>query len=143
MLSWWLSGKEPTCQCRRHDLIPGQEDTLEKETATHSSILAWEIPWTDELGGITKRIRYNLATKQYQCQNYHKQMTRGKSILFKKKKSTVSKYIVVVQLLSRVQLFATPWTAACQVSLSFTISWSLLRHTCIESVMRYIVHASF
>ena len=26
----------------------GQKDTLEKEIATHSSILAWEIPWTDE-----------------------------------------------------------------------------------------------
>ena len=29
----------------------GQEDLLEKETATHSSILAWEIPWTEEAGG--------------------------------------------------------------------------------------------
>ena len=28
----------------------GQEDLLEKETATHSSILAWEIPWTEEPG---------------------------------------------------------------------------------------------
>ena len=28
----------------------GQEDTLEKETATHSSILAWEIPWTEGPG---------------------------------------------------------------------------------------------
>ena len=27
----------------------GQKDTLEKEMATHSSILAWEIPWTEEL----------------------------------------------------------------------------------------------
>ena len=30
----------------------GQEDPLEKEMATHSSILAWRIPWTDELGGL-------------------------------------------------------------------------------------------
>ena len=30
----------------------GQEDTLEKEMATHSSILAWEIPWTEEPGGL-------------------------------------------------------------------------------------------
>ena len=30
----------------------GQEDPLEKETATHSSILAWEIPWTEEPGGL-------------------------------------------------------------------------------------------
>ena len=30
----------------------GQEDPLEKEMATHSSILAWEIPWTQEPGGL-------------------------------------------------------------------------------------------
>ena len=40
-----------------------------------------------------------------------------------------------VQLLSHVQLFATPWTAACQASLSITISRSSLRLTSIESVM--------
>ena len=41
----------------------------------------------------------------------------------------------VVQSLSCVRLFVTPWTAACQVSLSFTISWSLLKLMSIESVM--------
>ena len=41
----------------------------------------------------------------------------------------------VVQLLNCVQLFATPWTAACQASLSFTISWSLLKLLSIELVM--------
>ena len=30
----------------------GQEDSLEKEMAIHSSILAWEIPWTEEPGGL-------------------------------------------------------------------------------------------
>ena len=30
----------------------GQEDSLEKEMATHSSILAWKIPWTEEPGGL-------------------------------------------------------------------------------------------
>ena len=40
-----------------------------------------------------------------------------------------------VQLLSRVQLFVTPWTAACQASLSITNSQSLLKLTSIESVM--------
>ena len=30
----------------------GQEDPLEKEMATHSCILAWRIPWTEELGGL-------------------------------------------------------------------------------------------
>ena len=41
----------------------------------------------------------------------------------------------VVQLLSHVQLLAAPWTAACQASLSFTISWSLLKLMSIESVV--------
>ena len=45
------------------------------------------------------------------------------------------KHISSVQLLSRVQLFATPWTAACQASLSITDSWSLLKLTSIKSVM--------
>ena len=30
----------------------GQEDPLEKEMGTHSSVLAWEIPWTEEPGGL-------------------------------------------------------------------------------------------
>ena len=32
--------------------IPGSEDPLEKEMATHSNILAWKIPWTEEPGGL-------------------------------------------------------------------------------------------
>ena len=48
------SGKEYTCQCRRckrdMGLIPELGRSLEKEMATHSSILAWEIPWTEEPG---------------------------------------------------------------------------------------------
>ena len=35
--------------------------------------------------------------------------------------------VVVFQLLSHIWLFTTPWTAACQASLSFTVSWSLLK----------------
>ena len=31
---------------------PGQEDPLHQEMATHSSILSWEIPWTEEPGGL-------------------------------------------------------------------------------------------
>ena len=43
--------------------------------------------------------------------------------------------VVVVQSLSRVCHFVTLWTAACQASLSFIISWSLFRFMSIESVM--------
>ena len=42
---------------------------------------------------------------------------------------------IVLQLLSSVRLFVTPWTSAHQASLSFTISWSLLRLMSIELVM--------
>ena len=45
----------------------GWEDPLEKEMATHSSILAWEIPWTEEPGGLqstgSQRVRHDRATK--------------------------------------------------------------------------------
>ena len=38
-------------QCRRPRIDPwGQEDALEKEMATRSSVLAWRIPWTEEIG---------------------------------------------------------------------------------------------
>ena len=44
-------------------------------------------------------------------------------------------HFVVTQSWSPVRLFATPWTAACQAPLSFTVSWSLLKLLCTESVM--------
>ena len=44
-------------------------------------------------------------------------------------------FVVVIQSLSRVLLFATSWTAASQVSVSSTVSWSLLKFMSIESVM--------
>ena len=44
-------------------------------------------------------------------------------------------HLLVVQSLSCIQLFATPWTAACQASLSFIISQSLLKLMSIELVM--------
>ena len=47
----WLSGKESTCQARDVGLV-SREDPLEKEMATHSSIVAWRIPWTEEPGGL-------------------------------------------------------------------------------------------
>ena len=51
----------------------GQEDPLEKEMATHSSILAWEIPWTEEPGGLQslglQKVEHESATKQQQQDN--------------------------------------------------------------------------
>ena len=42
----------------------GQEDPLEKEMATHSSILAWEIPWTEEPGGYSPWSHKELVTTE-------------------------------------------------------------------------------
>ena len=90
---------------------------LEKEMVTHSSVLAWRIPGMGEPGGLlsmgSHRVGYDWSDLAV----------------------AVAILVVVVQLLSHVQLFATPWTAVCQVSLSFTISQSLLRFLSIESVM--------
>ena len=41
-------GKESACNTGDLGLIPGLEGPLENETATHSNILAWRIPWTEE-----------------------------------------------------------------------------------------------
>ena len=48
----WPSGERSTCQAGDMDSILGREDALEEEMATHSSILAWEILWTEEPGGL-------------------------------------------------------------------------------------------
>ena len=53
-----------------------QEDPLENEMTIHSSILAWEIPWTEKPGGlqsmgVTKKVRHDLATKQQQHRARH------------------------------------------------------------------------
>ena len=49
-----------------------QEDPLEKKMVTHSGILAWEIPWTEEPGGLqsmwSQRVKQDLVTKQQQMQ---------------------------------------------------------------------------
>ena len=45
-----------------------REDPLEKDMGTHSSVLAWEIPWTEEPGGLqsvgSRRVKHDLVTKQ-------------------------------------------------------------------------------
>ena len=66
-LPWWLSSKESSCNAGDLQEMQvrslGQEDPLEKGIATHSSILAWEIPWTEEPGGLqsmgSQRVRHD------------------------------------------------------------------------------------
>ena len=61
------SGKEPTCRCRRYKRLGFDpwvgKIPLEKEMATHSSVLAWKIPWTEEPGRLqsmgSQRVRHD------------------------------------------------------------------------------------
>ena len=50
-----------------------QEDSLEEEMAIHSSVLTWEIPWTEEPGGLqsmgSQRVRHDLATTREQLKD--------------------------------------------------------------------------
>ena len=56
MLPWWFSGKKnlPAIQ-EKWVLSLGQEDLMGKEMAAHSNILAWEIPQTEEPGGLQSK----------------------------------------------------------------------------------------
>ena len=62
------TAKDPPEMEKIQVLSLGWEDLLEKEMATHTSILAWEIPWTEEPGGQqsmgSQRVGHNLETKQ-------------------------------------------------------------------------------
>ena len=64
--------KESACNVEELGLIPRLGRSLEKGMATHSSILAWKIPWTEEPGGLqsmgSPRVRHNLATEQQEQQ---------------------------------------------------------------------------
>ena len=57
----------PAKQATRVESL-GHKDPLEKEMVTHSSILVWRIPWTEEPGGLqsmgSHRVRHYIATKQ-------------------------------------------------------------------------------
>ena len=56
---------------RDTDLIPGLGRSLEEGMATHSSVLAWRIPWTEEPGGLqsmgSQRVVHNWATERTQA----------------------------------------------------------------------------
>ena len=105
------------------------EDPLVKEIAMDSSILPWEIPWTEEIGGLqsmgSQRVGHDLVTTN----NNNKSSCYLFSIWFICSLFLFPCFFFLdsvqfssVQSLICVRLFATPWTAACQASLSITNS---------------------
>ena len=82
-----------------------QEDPLEKEKATHSSILAWEIPWTEEPGGLQSMGSQSQTGLSVHTHTYTHALT-----------SRVSAVILLWPLLSKLSPFWTSfrWTIKCQ-----------------------------
>ena len=84
-----------------------QEDPLEKEMATHSSVLAWEIPWTEEPGGLwsikSKRVRCEWPTEHththHHCVDVETKSHRGEEKLTGRERKVYFK--------STVELWAT------------------------------------
>ena len=139
----------------------GWKDPFEKKMATHSSTLAWKIPWMEEPSRLqsmgSRGFGHNWATSlsllccaeafqfdvvpfidsfvafllesalKFQCQDLCQLIA-----YFFFPRSFV---VIGLQSLSRIRLFATPWTAVCQASLFITNSWSLLKPRFIKSVM--------
>ena len=126
--------------------------------APYPSTLAWEIPWTEETGGLTSdRLHFHFSLScigegngnplQCSCLENPKdggawwadicEVAQSRTRL--KWLSSSSTYLPYswnsVQLLSRVQLFVTPWTATHQASLSITNFQSLLKFMSIDLVM--------
>ena len=130
--------------------------------ATHWSTLAWRIPWAEE-PGTGYRVTQSRTQLKWLTMHMPKGLKMGFwferesesanfSLSFSstyplkpevsrpppgQSSSVASKFsnLSSIQLLSCVWLFATPWTTACQASLSITSSWSLPKFMSIESVM--------
>ena len=67
-------GASDSKECRRPQVQSlSWEDPLKKDVATHSSILAWEIPWTEEPGGLpsmgSERVQHDIATETTTTKN--------------------------------------------------------------------------
>ena len=98
----------------------GREDPLEKEMATHSSILAWRIQWAEEPGRLQSIGSQELDTT-YQLKQATNQSELIYSVVLGIQLSDSVKCMLLLLLLSHfscVQLCATPWTAAHQAPLS-------------------------
>ena len=91
-------------------------------------------PFLDAIGKATP---LGLATKMMGCKHQKRLWSWGQGWPIKScgRANYIEVVVVVVEALSCVRLFVTPWTAARQASLSFTISQSLLKLLSVESVM--------
>ena len=114
--------------------IPGWEDPLEEETATHFSILAWEVPWTEEPGRLQSAAAASAKSLQSCPDSVRPRrwqpirlpvpgILQARTLEWAATSfSNAWKSKVKVKSLSRAWLLATPWTAAYQAPLSMGFS---------------------
>ena len=114
----------------------GQEDPLEESWQPNSSVLAWEIPWTEEPGKFVATV-YGGAES-----DMTERLTLSLLTLLQGLVDISSALVVVAQSPSHVRLFATPWTAASQGSLSLTTSQSLPKFMPTASVIHSDISSS-
>ena len=72
-LPLWFSCKESVCNAGDVSSIPGLGRSLEKEMATYSSALAWEIPWTEEPGGLQSIVSQSQTRRRDEHTHTHNQ----------------------------------------------------------------------
>ena len=124
-LPWWRR-QERIC-LPMQVLSLGLESPLEKGVATHSSILAWEIPWTVEPGRLQslglQRVRHNWVTNTFtgHCCNYSTMQPRG---LYRPWNSSGQNTGVGNISLSRGSFQPRDWTQVSRTASGFFISWA-------------------
>ena len=119
----------------------GARQHLKKKKKTslfsHAFEEVWSLSQRSTVVSVLFLLDFSIPLLRMRCVSYvwkneHKQWPPGQLEIFLGNMSFLQ---FSVQSLSCVQLFVTPWTAACQVSLSVTNSWSLLKLMSVESVM--------
>ena len=109
-----------------------QEDLLEKEMATHSSILAWKIPWTEKPGGLQsialQGVRHDwndLPPVPVPLKRSHRHilpLRNGDYEQDDRSFPSLSPHVCMLSHFNHVWLFAALWTIACQAPLSMGFS---------------------
>ena len=96
----------------------GWEDALEKEMATHSSLLTWEIPWTEGPGGLQsmrlQRVRHDWEKNHLSIISLSIYQPSILLALFVWRTMTDTLLLLLLSCFSRIWLCVTPWTVAHQ-----------------------------
>ena len=105
----------------------GREDSLEKEMATHSSILAWRIPWTEEIGGLvhgSQRVGHDRATSLHFTSSTTQTTLTSADLSLHSPPSLARLWLPVKSFLRRQQWFRV---ARCSGILSELMPFELLK----------------